>query len=91
MFADNVLCLKAGFLPLMTPANVSINIKIELQSSGGMILPLVPVFNVLKSYGCLNIIDHLSGTALIHYNLWESETSCDRHPFKSVMFFLLNS
>lgn len=54
---------------------VSMNIKIEVQGNGAMLLPLVPVFNVLKSYGCLKIIDLLSRTALICYNLWESETS----------------
>lgn len=72
----------------MTPANVSMNIKIELQSNGGMQLLLVPVFNVLKSYGCLNIIDLLSGTALICYNLWESENMCcsQQGPFVSLSF-----
>lgn len=74
-----------------TPANVSMNIKIEVQSNGAMLLPLVPVFNMTKSYGCLKIIDLLSGTALIFYNLWDSETSLVSRVLLCHSFFFLTN
>lgn len=68
------ICQEVFFLPPTTSTNVLMNVKIELQSNRGLLGLLVPVFNVLKSYGCLNIIYLLSGTGLIYYNLWESKT-----------------